>query len=92
MLARILKINYIFDPGVKGSVTINTYGEAKEMDVRKLLDTVLRINGAAMVKVGDIYRIVPVKLVARLPISPEVICDCSRMETLIFSPSASFVR
>jgi general secretion pathway protein D len=72
MLARILKINYIFDPGVKGSVTINTYGEAKEMDVRKLLDTVLRINGAAMVKVGDVYRIVPVKLVARLPISPEV--------------------
>jgi general secretion pathway protein D len=72
-LARILKINYIFDPTLKsGSVTINTYGEAKEMDVRKLLDTVLRINGAAMVKVGEVYRIVPMKLVARLPISPEV--------------------
>jgi general secretion pathway protein D len=71
-LARILKINYIFDPQVKGSVTINTYGEAKDLDVRHLLDTILRINGAAMVKVGDVYRIVPIKLVPRLPISPVV--------------------
>ena len=25
-----------------------------------LLETILRVNGAAMVKVGDLYRIVPV--------------------------------
>jgi general secretion pathway protein D len=29
ILARRLKINYILDPRVKGSVTINTYGEVK---------------------------------------------------------------
>ncbi len=72
MLARMLKVNYIIDPNVKGSVTINTYGEAKALDARALLDTILRINGAAMVKTGDVYRIVPIKLVPRLPVSPVV--------------------
>ncbi|MCW5979329.1 MAG: type II secretion system secretin GspD [Bryobacteraceae bacterium] len=71
-LARQLRINYILDPRVKGSVTLNTYGEVKEIDTRSLLDMVLRINGAAMVKVGDIYRIVPLAQATRLPISPQV--------------------
>ena len=70
-LAHKLRINYILDPRVKGSVTINTYGEIKEVDTRSLLETVLRINGAAMVQVGDIYRIVPVADAGRLPIPLE---------------------
>ena len=66
-LARVLKINYILDPRVRGNVTIQTYGEIKGTDVRSLLDTILRINNFAMVQVGDIYRIVPTADVARLP-------------------------
>lgn len=69
-LARVLKINYILDPRVKGNITIHTYGEIKSTDVRSLLDTILRINGAAMIQVGDIFRIVPINEVARLPMSP----------------------
>src|SRR5712692_4849970 len=72
ILARALKINYILDPRVKGAVTINTYGEIKPVDVRPLLETILRINGAAMVQVGDLYRIVPIADVARLPIPPQM--------------------
>ena len=59
ILAQNLKINYILDPKVNGKVTMNTYGEIKPVDVRQLLDTILRINGAVMVQVGDLYRIVP---------------------------------
>ena len=70
MLARQLKINYILDPRVKGSVTVNTYGEMRELDVRGLLDTLLRVNGAAMVQTGDLYRIVPLADVARLADQP----------------------
>ena len=65
-LCRLLKINYILDPNVKGSVTLNTYGEVKQMDARALLDLVLRINGAAMVETGDVYRIVPIASATRL--------------------------
>ena len=70
MLARRLKINYIIDKRVNGEVTMQTYGEIKGVDVRSLLETILRINGAAMVQVGDIYRIVPTTEVIRLPITP----------------------
>ncbi|HTM52289.1 MAG TPA: secretin N-terminal domain-containing protein, partial [Bryobacteraceae bacterium] len=72
ILAQKLKINYILDPRVSGKVTINTYGEIKPVDVRQLLDTILRMNGAVMVQVGDLYRIVPAADAVRLPISPRV--------------------
>ena len=71
-LARILKINYILDKRVVGSVTISTYGETKNVDTRNLLDLILRINGFAMIQVGEIYRIVPLTEVNRLPLKPEV--------------------
>ena len=45
-----LKLNYIIDPKVKGIVTIHTYGELKREDLLPVLETVLRINGAAMVQ------------------------------------------
>ncbi|MBI5280698.1 MAG: type II secretion system secretin GspD [Candidatus Solibacter usitatus] len=71
-LARQLKINYIMDKGVGGGVTLNTYGPAKDLDYRSLLDTVLRINGAAMVQTGDVYRIVQLNDIARMPLPAEV--------------------
>src|SRR5689334_3201689 len=72
ILAQKLKINYILDPRVSGKVTINTYGDIKPVDVRQLLETILRMNGAVMVQVGDLYRIVPAPDAVRLPISPKV--------------------
>src|SRR5579883_770832 len=51
--AKDLHINYILDPAVKnGTVTINTYGQLRDVDLRPLLETILRINGLAMVQVG----------------------------------------
>src|SRR5580692_9433963 len=72
LLARDLHINYILDSRVKGgSVTINTYGEIKAMDLRPLLETILRMNGYQMVEVGNMYRIVPVAEASRLPVPPQ---------------------
>src|SRR5579862_9373595 len=71
IMARRLKINYLLDPRFKGgNVTIHTYGEMKPTDLMPLLETILRVNGAALVKVGDLYRIVPVDKATQLPISP----------------------
>ena len=72
ILARQLKLNYILDPGVKGTVVLNTYGDTKNLDTRSLLDLILRINGAAMVQTGDVYRIVPMRDVSRLPMKPQM--------------------
>ena len=75
ILAKRLKINYILDKGVSGTVTIYTYGEVKPVDLMPLLETILRINGAAMVKVGDLYRIVPINRISQLPLDPMVNAD-----------------
>ena len=72
LLAKRLKINYILDPAVRGTVSIFTYGEVKPVDEMQLLETILRINNATIVKVGDLYRIVPVTKVSQLPLSPSI--------------------
>ncbi len=73
ILARDLHINYILDSRVKGgSVTINTYGTIRAEDMRPILETILRMNGLAMVQVGNLYRISPATEVSHLPISPQV--------------------
>jgi general secretion pathway protein D len=71
-LARQLKINYILDPAVKGSVVLNTYGSTANMDARGLLDLILRINGAAMIQEGEVYRILPLKDAPKMPLRPQV--------------------
>jgi len=70
-LAKLAKINYVLDPRVKGGVTLNTYGETKGVDPLTMLQTILRINGYTMVQMGNIYRIVPLVELARMPIRPE---------------------
>ena len=71
-LARQLKINYILDPAVKGSVVLNTYGSTANMDARGLLDLILRINGAAMIQEGEVYRILPLKDAPKMPLRPQL--------------------
>ena len=84
-IAKEMKISYILDPRVKGSVIIYTYGEVKPVDLMQLMETILRVNGAAMVKVGDLYRIVPIAAVSNLPLDvnvnpdPKTIPDDERM-------------
>ncbi len=75
ILAKMMKINYILDPRVKGSVTVYTYGEVKPVDLMPFMQTILRVNGATMVKVGDLYRIVPLNTVSNLPLEPMVNVD-----------------
>jgi general secretion pathway protein D len=71
IIASQLKISYVLDPNVQGRVSVFTYGEVKPVDLMQLLETMLRVNGAAMVKVGDLYRIVPVARVPQLPLPVE---------------------
>ena len=76
IMARRLKINYILDPGIRqGSVTLYTYGEVKPVDLMTLLLTVLRVNGATMVQVGDLYRVVPINKISSLPMPPMTDAD-----------------
>lgn len=73
ILAAELKMNYVVDPAVKGTVTINTLGEVKRSDLLPLLQTILRVNGATAVEIGNgLWRILPSKDAVRLPITPQL--------------------
>ena len=54
-----LAINYVVDPTVQGTVNINTAGNLQRSDLLPILETILRINGATMVRTGNFYQIVP---------------------------------
>jgi general secretion pathway protein D len=68
LVAGELKLNYLVDPAVKGAVTISTSGELKPTDLFPILETVLKMNGATAVKVGNFYRIVPLASAPRNPL------------------------
>src|SRR5437867_70586 len=59
-LATALGISYTIDPRIEGQVTIRTAGKIAREDLWPLLNQILRNNGIAAIKVGDVYQILPV--------------------------------
>jgi general secretion pathway protein D len=75
-LASALGISYTIDPRIEGQVTIRTTGKISREDLFPLLNQILRNNGIAAVKVGDIYQILPVaeaKTRAIIPRRPDAV-------------------
>jgi len=63
-----LNLNYIIDPAVKGTININTSGNLRRSDLLPILETILKINGATMIKTGDIYEFVPAGSAIKQPL------------------------
>jgi general secretion pathway protein D len=63
-----LNLNYIIDPAVKGTINITTAGTLRKSDLLPILETILKINNATMVKVGNFYEIIPVGNISRQPL------------------------
>ena len=59
-LATALGISYMLDPRIEGQVTIRTSGKISRRELFPLFSQILRQNGIAAVKTGDIYQILPV--------------------------------
>jgi general secretion pathway protein D len=59
-LATALGLSYTIDPRIEGQVTIRTTGRIAREDLFPLFNQILRNNGIAAVKVGNVYQIVPV--------------------------------
>jgi len=71
-LADIIGINYIIDPKVRGTVNIHTSGEISLEDIFPILETIFEINNIAAVKVGNIYKIIPIKEAKKQPLIPQI--------------------
>ncbi len=59
-LATALGLSYTIDPRIEGQVTIRTTGKIARKDLFPLFNEILRNNGIAAVRQGDLYQIVPV--------------------------------
>jgi general secretion pathway protein D len=61
VLQDALGANYVIDPTVQGTVTVQTSQPVPAADLVPILDAVLRVNGAALVQDGDLYQVVPIE-------------------------------
>src|SRR5262245_18925519 len=59
-LATALGLSYTIDPRIEGQVTIRTTGRIARRDLFPLFNEILRNNGIAAVRQGDLYQILPV--------------------------------
>jgi general secretion pathway protein D len=75
VLAGILEINYLMDPGIGGNVTIQTAGSLNRRDLFPVFYQILEANGLTAVPKDNIYRIVPIKDAARMPIASRLGSD-----------------
>jgi general secretion pathway protein D len=60
ILGDMLSATYVVDPAVQGEVTMQTSRPLSRTDLVPTLELLLRMNGAAIVMDGQIYRIVPI--------------------------------
>jgi len=59
VLGDTLGANYVIDPGVGGTITVQTSRPVRAEDLPAMLDAILRVNGAALIQVDDLFKVVP---------------------------------
>lgn len=72
VMGDMLGENYTIDPKVNGTVTIHTSQAINRAAVTPILETVLRMNGAAMVKENGTYKISPLNSALRGSTTPQL--------------------
>jgi general secretion pathway protein D len=64
VLADTMGLNYNIDPKVKGTVNVRATGHLTKSDLLSIMETILNINGATMIKTKELYNIVPAEKAA----------------------------
>jgi len=72
ILGDILNESYTIDPAVGGQVTIRTTTGIPREALPATLETLLRMNGASMVREGGIFKIVPQAAAVRGNVTPQL--------------------
>ncbi|MGH8507624.1 MAG: type II secretion system secretin GspD [Gammaproteobacteria bacterium] len=65
VLGDLLKENYFIDPKVAGTITIQTTRPLKRHELLPTLENLLRLNGASLLQVEGMYKILPSPQAAR---------------------------
>lgn len=72
ILGKLLGVNYVIDPKVKGMATLQTGRPLREEDLLPTLETLLRMNGAALVDADGVYKVLPAADAVRGKTTPQL--------------------
>ena len=72
VLGEQLNLDYLIDPKINGRITVRTSNELPADDILSILDSVLNLNGAALVEDDGIYKVLPIDQVISSGITPEI--------------------
>lgn len=72
ILGETLGLSYIFDPAVVGTVSLKTTAPLPANSVLEILETMLRMNGAALVVEDRLYKIIPMAMIGNESFVPEI--------------------
>ena len=59
ILGDMLRLSYVIDPRVQGTVTVRTSRPLRSEDVIPVLEDILAMNGAALIRSAEAFRVVP---------------------------------
>ncbi len=65
VLGDILGVNYVIDPKVKGTITVQTSRPLARSAVLPTLESIFHANGTTLIKSGGLYKIVPISEATR---------------------------
>ncbi len=72
ILGDMLKVNYVIDPAVRGGVTMQTASPIPRAELLATLETLLEMNNATLIQVGDQYQVVPVAKAVKGQVMPRL--------------------
>jgi len=72
ILSDVLQKNYVMDPAVQGSVTLQTSTPIAREDLFATLELLLRMNNAALVHSGQTYEVVPRERAVQSMVVPQL--------------------
>ncbi len=72
ILGDLLKVNYVLDPQVQGTATLHTGRPLRRELLLPTLETLLRMNNAALVDRGDRYEVVAISNAMRGNLAPQL--------------------
>lgn len=72
ILGDILEKNYVISKAVQGTVTVQTGRPLPKEDLIPVLETLLRMNNATLVRSQGLYKVVPISLAVQGNLSPRL--------------------
>jgi general secretion pathway protein D len=72
ILGDLLKVNYVLHPAVQGATSLQTGRPLRREDLLPTLETLLRMNNAALVQKGDGYEVVPMANAVQGRVTPQL--------------------